>query len=219
MIPTWLAGAVVLAFPGIVAAGYIVAHLLDPRPANAVRGLLLYIALLCVPLAAVLLHDPGCAAGLLAAPPLWILAGIASGPALWWLQTALPGETPDASGSVYTGPPGAGGFALVMLPVAFIVLAEEVIWRGFLQPRLTLLPAAAAFALHHLFFGWRHLAFSFLAGAAWGLLFWASDSLWPPAAAHVMYNALAWHAMRRSHPLHRSQPCSADPSSPPPPSP
>jgi membrane protease YdiL (CAAX protease family) len=86
-----------------------------------------------------------------------------------------------------------------MLPVAVIVAIEEIVWRGFLQPQITLIPAAVAFALHHYFFGWRHVLFAFLAGIAWGLLFWASGSLWPPIASHLAYNILAWREMRRRH--------------------
>jgi membrane protease YdiL (CAAX protease family) len=197
MIPAWLAFTAVLSFPGLVAVGYTAAHLLGLRDLAGARGLLLYLALLFIPLAAVLAHDPACAAGLLALPALWLLAGAAAGPALWWLQLALPGKTPDASERIYTGPPGPVGFLLVMIPVTLIVVAEEVVWRGFLQTHLTLAPAAAAFAAHHFFFGWRHLVFSFLAGLAWGLLFWASGSLWPPIVSHLLYNTLAWDSMRR----------------------
>jgi len=197
MLPVWLAIAVVLSFPGLVSAGYLAAHVLAPRLATGAGGLALYVLLLCVPLAAVMAHDPSCAAGLLADPGPWLLVGVLSGPALWWLQAALPGKQPDASVAVYPGPPGAVGFALVMVPVALIVVAEEIVWRGFLQPRLTPGPAALAFALHHLFFGWRHFGFSFLAGLVWGALFAVSGSLWPGVVSHLIYNALAWREMRR----------------------
>ncbi|MGL4550675.1 MAG: CPBP family intramembrane glutamic endopeptidase, partial [Gemmataceae bacterium] len=153
-------------------------------------GLVLYASLLAVPLLAVVLDGAALPAD--PAPP-WTAGGVLAGWALWRARRAL--SSSDAA-PVWAGAPGWGGFVRLMTLVTFIVAAEEAVWRGFLVPRLGVGPAALAFAAHHFAFGPRHVAFTFAAGLAWGGLFVGSGSLVPPAASHLVYNALAWRHLR-----------------------
>jgi membrane protease YdiL (CAAX protease family) len=197
---------IVLGFPLILTAGYGLAFVLSGRNVRLLGGavgFLLYIALLTIPLIAVLLarpNLPGSALAWLPATPWWLVAGAAAGLALWGVQLAAPGRTPDASATVWVGPPGPGGFALVMLPVCYVVFAEELVWRGFLVPEVGMPLSAAAFALHHYHFGLRHIVFTIGAGLVWGALFLLADTLWPAVVSHLTYNALAWRWMRRKVP-------------------
>jgi len=196
---------VVLSFPLILVVGYgllIWSSGRDPRVATGPVGFLLYVALLTIPLGVVLGTHSSRASAALAwrlSTVAWLPAGALVGLALWGVQQwGLPGRTPDASERTWVGPPGLIGFALLLVPVTYIVLAEEVVWRAYLVPELGLPLSAAAFALHHFHFGLRHVVFSFLAGLAWGVLFILADNLWPAVASHLVYNALAWRHMRRS---------------------
>lgn len=195
MIAFW----VVLCFPLLLTAGYGLAFHLSGRDVRFVAGrpgFVLYLSLLSVPLVAVLFTRPELP---WTVSLIWLPAGAASGLVLWWLQCNLPGRTPDASSVVWTGPPGWMGYLLLLVPVAYIVVAEEIVWRGFLLPRVGLVLSSLAFALHHYIFGLRHLVFSFLAGLGFGGLY-LTGSLWPPIASHLVYNALAWRHLRRPQP-------------------
>jgi membrane protease YdiL (CAAX protease family) len=203
-----LALVLTLCFPLLLPVGYGLLFILtgrDPRVLAGPAGFILYLALLAVPFVAVIVSHPELPAKALAWPgttPLSLAGGTVLGLVLWWLQLALPGRTPNAGERVWTGPPGTVGFALLMLPVAYIVFAEEMVWRAFLIPALgppaVGLPlSAAAFALHHYHFGPRHVAFSFLTGLALGGLYLLAETLWPAIVSHLMYNALAWRHMRR----------------------
>lgn len=196
---------VVLSFPLILLVGYGILILLcgrDPSVATGPAGFLLYVALLTIPLGMVLATHYFRASAALAWRPsqvAWLPAGVLVGLGLWSVQRrGLPGRTPDASERTWVGPRGRIGFALLLLPVSYIVLAEEVVWRAYLAIELGVPISAAAFALHHFHFGLRHVVFSFLAGLVWGSLFNLAENLWPAVASHLVYNALAWRHMRRS---------------------
>src|SRR5262249_9682669 len=131
--------------------------------------------------------------------PAWVAGGGAVGLALWGAQRLVSGPAPTET-RVWVGPPGWGGYLLLMLPVAYVVAAEEVVWRGYLTGRIGILWAAAAFALHHYHFGWRHVLFSLGAGLVWGALFLAEDRLYAAVVSHLTYDALAWAWMRRPRP-------------------
>lgn len=203
---------VVLGFPVLLVFGYGLLFLLSRgnlRVMTGPAGFLLYLVLLTVPAGVVLkTHSTRVSESLAwqAATPAWLPAGALLGLALWGVQRwGLSGQTPDASTRVWVGPAGRVGFALLLLPVTYGVLAEEAVWRAYLIPELGLPLAAAAFALHHYHFGLRHVVFSFLAGLAWGGLFHVAGSLWPAVASHLVYNALAWAHMRRSAAAARGQ--------------
>src|SRR5262249_36491767 len=158
------------------------------------------------PLIAVLVASPELPARVLAWDPVWsavwLVVGLAVGVVLWAGQIALQrrGRVTDAS-PIWVGPPGRLGFGLLLVPVGCIVLAEELVWRGFLVPAIGLPLSSAAFALHHYAFGLRRVAFSFFSGLVWGGLFLlARGDLWPALASHLLYNALAWWHLRRQHP-------------------
>jgi membrane protease YdiL (CAAX protease family) len=202
-----LALVTVLSFPLLLAAGYGLAFVLSGRDARVLlgpAGFLLYLALLAVPLTVVLASEPELPAKALAwGPwsPAWLALGLAAGLGLWGLQLVFPGRRPPTDGAsspIWVGPPGRAGFALLLVPVGCIVLAEELVWRAFLQQWIGVPLAALAFALHHYHFGARHILFSFVAGLVWGALFLAAgNNLWPALASHLLYNALAWRHLRR----------------------
>lgn len=196
---------VVLAFPLLVSAGYGLLFLLSGRNQHITigpTGFLLYLLLVTIPLGFVLCTHPGHISSALvwrASTLLWVLPGGLAGIALWGVQMwGLPGRTPDASERVWVGPAGPIGYTLLLVPVAYIVLTEELVWRAYLIPEIGLLLSAAAFSLHHYYFGLRHVVFSFIAGLIWGAFFIVSESVWPAAVSHFAYNALAWRHMRRS---------------------
>jgi membrane protease YdiL (CAAX protease family) len=196
---------VVLGFPLLLGVGYGLLFVVsggNPRVMTGPAGFLLYLVLLTVPAGVVLGTHPARVAESLAwrvSALAWLPVGVVLGLALWGVQHwGLPGRSPDASTRVWVGPAGGVGFTLLLVPVAYAVLAEEVVWRAYLTLEVGLPLAAAAFALHHYHFGLRHTAFSFLAGLAWGGLFHFAANLWPAVASHLMYNALAWRHMRRS---------------------
>jgi membrane protease YdiL (CAAX protease family) len=196
---------VVLGFPLLLVIGYGLLFVLcsgNLRVMTGSPGFLLYLALLTVPAGVVLGTHPARVSESLAwqvSTAAWLPAGVLLGLVLWGVQRwGLPGCTPDASTQVWVGPAGRVGFALLLVPVAYIVLAEEVVWRAYLMPEVGLLLSAAAFALHHYHFGLRHVVFAFLAGLAWGGLFLLAESLWPGVASHLVYTAVAWRHMRRS---------------------
>jgi membrane protease YdiL (CAAX protease family) len=200
MLPAWLTIAIIFAFPAILALGYALTSIHSPTSVSGRPGFVLYIVFLCLPLSAALATAGPSLTDALAPPPWpWLLLALLSVPALALVQLILPGKPVDGGEKIYTGPPDTIGFFSLMPLIAFIVLAEELIWRAFLQPYVTLIPASIAFALHHFHFGWRHVLFSFLAGLVWGLLFWLSGSLWPSVLSHLLYNALAWWVMRQAH--------------------
>jgi membrane protease YdiL (CAAX protease family) len=196
---------VVFSFPLIVFVGYGLLFFLSGRNMRVMTGpagFLLYLVLLAVPTGFVLATHHSRVADAFTWDVyqlLWLPGGGLLGLVLWCVQLwGLPGQTPDASERTWVGPEGKTGFALLMVPVAYIVVAEEVVWRAYLIPEVGHLVAAAAFALHHYHFGLRHVVFSFLTGLALGGLFFLAGSLWPPVAAHLVYNVLAWRHMRRS---------------------
>jgi membrane protease YdiL (CAAX protease family) len=196
---------VVLGFPLLLAVGYGLLFVLSGRDLRVVTGpagFVLYLVLLTIPAGVVLGTYSGRAAEALAWPVsamAWLTGGALVGLALWGVQRwGLPGRTPEASDRVWVGPPGRVGFAVLLVPVAYIVLAEELVWRAYLMPELGLVLSAAAFALHHYHFGLRHVVFALLAGLVWGGLFALAESLWPAVTSHLVYNALAWRHMRRS---------------------
>jgi membrane protease YdiL (CAAX protease family) len=196
---------VVLSFPLLLAIGYALLFVLSGRDLSVMTGpagFVLYGVLLAVPTGVVLATSASRVFESLvwrAAALPWISAGALVGLGLWGVQQwAMPGRTPDASARIWVGPRGWIGFAVLLMPVSYGVLAEEVVWRAYLVPELGLPLSAAAFALHHYHFGLRHVVFSFLAGLVWGGTFMLVENLWPSVASHLVYNALAWRHMRQS---------------------
>jgi len=196
---------VVLSFPLVLVLAYGLVFVLSGRDQSVLTGpagFLLYVALLTIPVGVVVGTEADrvwSALAWSASTITWLPAAALVGAVLWIVQRrGLPGWTPEASERVWVGPPGRIGFALLMIPVTYIVLAEEAVWRAYLVPELGLPLSAGAFALHHFHFGMRHVVFALVAGLAWGGLFILAENLWPAVASHVAYNALAWRHMRRA---------------------
>lgn len=79
--------------------------------------------------------------------------------------------------------------------------AEEVFFRGALQPRLGWLAATAVFALAHLVPRrelWPWTGFAFVAGGLLGALFAATGNLVAPIAAHAAINAVNLRLLTRA---------------------
>jgi membrane protease YdiL (CAAX protease family) len=208
----------VLGFPLILLAGYGSLYLLLRRDREVLlgpAGFGLYLGLLTIPLAAVLASESFRVEYFFESgpwTPAWLAVGVLVGLLLAGFQAlTLPAQTGEAR--VWTGPPGWGGFIVLMGSVAYIVVAEEVIWRGYLtmtlaggpltsrfpdglSPPVGLVLASAVFALHHYFFGVRHMVFAFAAGIVWGSLLFLEERLYSAITSHFVYNVFAWAWMR-----------------------
>jgi len=92
----------------------------------------------------------------------------------------------------------ASALGPVGLPNALLLalasgLAEEMFFRGALQPRVGLWAASGLFALLHFLPRrtlWPWTAFALLAGLVFGLLFQWTGNLIAPVVAHVLVNAV-----------------------------
>lgn len=73
--------------------------------------------------------------------------------------------------------------------------AEELLFRGALQPMIGLLPAAVLFALAHAV-GWWWL-FALVMGLVLGLLYAWGANLWPCVLAHAAINAVNLYRLSR----------------------
>jgi len=89
-------------------------------------------------------------------------------------------------------------FWVVLAVSALAGLAEEVLFRGFLQGWLAeLLDPMAGLGLAALVFGlahaisWRYAALVTLLGLCFGLLYQATGSIWPPIIGHALYDVVA----------------------------
>lgn len=77
---------------------------------------------------------------------------------------------------------------LVLLPLVS-GLTEEVFFRGFLQPRLGLLPASLLFGLVHIGYGTiLQVVAPVILGLLFGALYQRTRTLWAPIAAHSSFN-------------------------------
>jgi membrane protease YdiL (CAAX protease family) len=108
----------------------------------------------------------------------------------------MDGHTEETTRQMRSLPPSA----LLALTTGAI-LAEEVLWRGYLYrflesyemfpPAAALGLAALSFGSIHLHFGLRGAATKCIAGLAWGGLFLLTGSLLAPVASHLAFNVLA----------------------------
>jgi len=102
----------------------------------------------------------------------------------------------DALAYLAAGDPGRGGFWLVVVGVVLAApLAEEIVFRGYLQgalhemvsPRAAVVLAAAAFGLAH---GLHYALPTGLLGLLFGWLVQRHGSMWPAVAAHALHNGV-----------------------------
>ena len=127
-------------------------------------GFALYLILLLIPFVAVGLSDePYIAFDLWRWDPVWLVAGAGVGLLLAGFQ-ALTVRPNTNEASIWLGWPGWVGFVALMVAVGYIVVAEEVIWRGYLAlllgenlgPAMGLVLSSAAFALQSKLARQRH---------------------------------------------------------------
>ncbi len=112
------------------------------------------------------------------------------------LMRAIGVAVPPQSALPYlaAGDVASGGFWCVVAGTCVAApLAEEVVFRGYLQPALlAAMPPRAAIALAAAVFGLVHtLPYALpvaLLGAFFGWLAWRCGSLWPAVLAHMLHN-------------------------------
>ncbi|MEX2538559.1 MAG: CPBP family intramembrane glutamic endopeptidase [Actinomycetota bacterium] len=115
--------------------------------------------------------------------------------AMFWAQ--IPGlKSLAAAGSASSYEAGtiSGGLLLFELLGRYPmqVVAEEVFFRGYMQPRLTVAApvlGGVLFALYHLQ-QWQTIPSLIPLGIALGLLRWWLGSIWPGVAFHYLGNAM-----------------------------
>lgn len=94
------------------------------------------------------------------------------------------------------GPGGGGGGAEITMAHAVLIsvtagIGEEVFFRGFLQPRIGLVPQAIWFSLEHAaYLSIPQLAVALVAGLLFGLAYRQTGSLTVPIVAHVLYDVV-----------------------------
>lgn len=123
------------------------------------------------------------------------LAGLATGAALIALSrvataSSRAGRALAAELARALGPLGGGQIVWLALASG---IAEELFFRGALQPRVGLLLASLLFGLAHLLPSWPLVLwslFAVLAGLAMGALFEATGNLLAPIVAHVLVNGI-----------------------------
>jgi membrane protease YdiL (CAAX protease family) len=115
--------------------------------------------------------------------------------AMFWSQIpGLKSLSAAGEGSSYeAGALSAGVLAFELLArYPLQVVVEEVFFRGYLQPRLTVaapVTVGVLFALYHLQ-QWKTIPSLVPFGIALGLLRWWLGSIWPGVAFHYVGNAL-----------------------------
>ncbi|WP_034917808.1 MULTISPECIES: CPBP family intramembrane glutamic endopeptidase [Erwinia] len=151
---------------------------------NFDKAMIPFLLLGCMP---TLLKRPG-------VPPanrLWWLVLLMSMPVLLLIATVIGGLDVELH-----WPAWLGSFALANL--FFVSLAEEALFRGYIQQRLSqwignvwgLLLAALLFGLAHLSGGVLLVIFASMAGVIYGLAWLWSGRLWVATLAHFAFNML-----------------------------
>ena len=172
----------------------------DPGPATGLFDLLVFGPLIAIAVILGLLsRRPVLRAG--TRPVLWTLAGLVCGIAAIAASTGFAWLSGGLRPAIQAAPLVP---ALVVLSIALTVFqtgAEEVLFRGWLQPALItrigvtggLLGGALIFAAFHVIPGipsWMSLVNLFLGGLWFGLLALRSGGILAPLAAHFAYNAI-----------------------------
>lgn len=112
---------------------------------------------------------------------------------LFQLYTALGIADSDQVMGAIRGVP----FYILLLAVAINPFTEEIFFRGFLVPRIGVLPAAAIFGLSHLSYGSvAEVVSVFFIGLLFGIVFEKRRSLLPVVVSHIIINSAAVYLMR-----------------------
>jgi membrane protease YdiL (CAAX protease family) len=113
---------------------------------------------------------------------------------------------------------GPCSVAMVLYLAAISAFAEELLFRGAIQPFAGLALTSVLFGLLHMGGDGRISAWSVWAVLAGLLLGWMYDetaSLWPPVAAHFTVNAAALLGFRRAYRNYVNATAAAEPTAPP----
>jgi membrane protease YdiL (CAAX protease family) len=193
------------------------------------HSLFWYPVFLLVPIAAIIASTWGAGplarigVGLPAGPalPVWILAALALAGGLFFLEIAstwmvdrLSPSLPFLASALAEGRANSmlsfqpGPLGWVLCTVVFVWI-EEFVWRGYLITQLgawfgwgvglAIVVSSLAFGTNHYYFGLRNVALKSLEGAAWGLLYVASGSIWLPILSHFAFALLVVRELRREH--------------------
>jgi membrane protease YdiL (CAAX protease family) len=117
------------------------------------------------------------------------------------LAWALTPQLPDLGVRAYPfpRPNGAGDQVLMVVKFAVGAFSEELVTRAYLITRLTLLLrsrgeavviAAVLFAIGHGYQGPTAVAYTFVFGVWYGIVFLVMRRVWPLALGHAFYNVL-----------------------------
>lgn len=107
--------------------------------------------------------------------------------------------TPPGVPGITYAPAKAFGYTLLCFSMLLNSLAEEFVWRGFLQERLRRLTGthflsiaicSVMFAAYHLYQGPLNAAFILIFAVLMGIARVVFRSIWPCVAAHTAYNVL-----------------------------
>lgn len=96
------------------------------------------------------------------------------------------------------------GLPQILLLASMSSLGEELLFRGLLQPWLTLLPSAVVFGVCHQVPGparWVWICWATAMGLVFGAIFEATGSLLGPLVAHAIINAVNLVYLRDHDPL------------------
>jgi hypothetical protein len=86
---------------------------------------------------------------------------------------------------------------IVLLAVVVNPFTEEIFFRGFLVPRIGVLPAAAVFSLSHFAYGSvAEVVSVFFIGIVFGLVYMRRRSLVPVIVSHIIINSAAIYVMK-----------------------
>lgn len=88
-------------------------------------------------------------------------------------------------------------FFIVVLAVVVNPFTEEIFFRGFLVPRIGVLPAAAVFSLSHFAYGSvAEVVSVFFIGILFGIVYMRRHSLWPAIVSHIIINSAAIYVIK-----------------------
>ena len=160
---------------------------------NLDKALIPFLLLACLP---TLLKRPSSAP----ANPLWWLVLVMMMPLLLLVASFAGGLRIELHWPEWLG-------AFMLANLFFVSLAEEALFRGYIQQRLSqllgdkraLLIAAALFGLAHFAGGLLLVFFAFLSGIIYGLAWLWSGRLWVATLVHFAFNLL--HLLFFTYPL------------------
>lgn len=135
-----------------------------------------------------------------------VLIGLVSAAVLYvvfwaghWISTRVLPFAAGQVNSIYTIRKGVNLWQIALLLALIIAPAEEIFWRGFVQRRLCghygllcgfVLSTAIYAGVHLWSFNVMLIAAAAIGGAFWGLLFLATERLWPCIVSHIVWDVM-----------------------------